>query len=215
MEYNTLIRYLNLQGHERVLDVACGDGYWTSRLAYLAGEVVGFDFNRDRLKQAKRMNGGFFGLIGCDAHYLPFKDRQFDAAIGICVLEHFENDYQALSELRRVLKPGGKLVMTVDSFSLPDITEKDRARHAAKFTVYHWYRNGDLHDLLRKAGFDVVQSTYLLRSPLAASVYRRTLMSPKLSYLLYPFTYPLCLTSERFSRNTECGYKMAFSARAI
>lgn len=215
LEFQILKRYLNLKGHERLLDVACGDGYWTTRLAPLAREVIGFDFNRNRLLQARRQGPDIAGLVGCDAHCLPFRTGSFDAAIGICVLEHFRDDLQALKELRRVLKPGGKLALTVDSFSLPDIGPKEKARHAKAFSVVHWYRIPDLRGVLNQAGFKVNQWSYLLKSPAAVATYRASLQNPKLGYLLFPITYPLSLLGEAISRNQVCGYKLAVYATAV
>lgn len=114
MEFSILIRYLRLSGNERVLDVACGDGYWTSRLAGRSDAVVGFDYNRNRLVQASRLYPEICGLICSDAHFLPFRSGVFDAVVGICVLEHFRDDVRALTELRRVSKPGARLALTVD-----------------------------------------------------------------------------------------------------
>jgi ubiquinone/menaquinone biosynthesis C-methylase UbiE len=216
LEYHTLMRFLELKGKERLLDVACGDGFWTMRMAQFAGEVVGFDFNRTRLLQAKALsNGAIGGLIGCDAHRLPFRQSSFDAAVGICVLEHFHDDLLALQELRRVLKPGGRLALTVDSFSLPDITDAERARHAKNFSVEHWYRIETLQPLLEKAGFKVKHWHYMLKSPAAVAAYRGALKSNKLGYLLFPIAYPISVLGEALSKNNQCGYKLAISATAV
>jgi SAM-dependent methyltransferase len=185
-------------------------------MAQFAREVVGFDFNRTRLLQAKEQShGAIGGLIGCDAHRLPFRAGSFDAAVGICVLEHFHDDLVALQELRRVLKIGGKLALTVDSFSLPDITEAERARHAKNFSVEHWYRIETLQPLLEKAGFKVVDWHYMLKSPAAIAVYRAALKSNKLAYLTFPLAYPISVLGEALSKNNQCGYKLAISATAI
>jgi SAM-dependent methyltransferase len=216
LEYHTLMRFLKLKGQERLLDVACGDGFWTMRMAPFVRKVVGFDFNRARLLQAKEKSRGVIGgLIGCDAHRLPFRQGSFDAAVGICVLEHFHDDLLALQELRRVLKTGGRLALTVDSFSLPDITEAEKARHAKNFFVEHWYRIETLQPLLEKAGFKVVQWHYMLKSPVSIAVYRVALKSNKLGYLLFPIAYPLSALGEALSKNNQCGYKLAISATAI
>ncbi len=216
MEFSLLSKYLALQGEELLLDVACGDGYWTKRLARKAGAVIGFDFNRQRLRQAQKLSGGRIrGLIGSDAHFLPFKSGAFDAAVGICVLEHFDNDLQALSELRRVLKTGGKLALTVDSFSFPGITPEEKEFHAQKYHVVHWYRTENLQAVLQQAGLKLVESTYLLKTDTSAALYRQAKRSPKLAYALFPLAYPISLWSERISSNGAYGYKLAISAVAV
>jgi ubiquinone/menaquinone biosynthesis C-methylase UbiE len=216
MEFALLSRYLDLKGSEKLLDVACGDGYWTSILARQARSVVGFDFNRQRLLQARHRSGDIIqGLIGCDAHILPFRREAFDAVVGICVLEHFRDDLKALQEMRRVLKTGGKLAMTVDSFSVPGITAQEKVRHAKAFSVAHWYRIEDLSLTLEKAGFIVTEWTYMLKSPLSIAFYRANLKNSKLAYLLFPLAYPASLLGEALSRNNQYGYKLAFNAVAV
>jgi SAM-dependent methyltransferase len=215
LEYNLLLNYLDLKGDERLLDVACGDGYWTAKMTPKAAQLVGFDYNFDRLKQAKRLAPGMLGGICCDAHELPFADDAFDCAVGICVLEHFDDDVRALSELCRVLKPGGKLALTVDSFSYPGMSEEEKARHAGKFSVVHHYRVEDLREKLQQAGFRLKIWTYLLRSPVSANLYRYALKYPKLAYFVYPVSYPLSRWSEQFSKNQSSGYKLAITAEAI
>jgi len=215
LEYNLLMRYLDLKGMEFLLDVACGDGYWTRKMLSQAAGVVGFDYNFKRLQQAGNLASGMLGRIRCDAHVLPFADKQFDASIGICVLEHFAEDVKALSELRRVTKSGGKLAMTVDSFSYPGISEVEMAKHVKKFSVVHTYKIDTLTDKLNQAGFEVLEWTYLLRAPLSANLYLQALRHPKLAYFVYPITYPLSLWSEQLSKNQSSGYKLAVSARAV
>ncbi len=216
LEYSLLMRYLQLRGTESVLDVACGDGFWTAKVATRARSVMGFDFNHERLLQARRTLAGYpGGLVGSDAHFLPFGEGVFEAAIGLCVLEHFQDDAAALSELRRVLKPGGKLALTVDSFSVPGTDPLQKARHAEQFHVHHWYKKNDLDLLLQRTGFEVLQISYLLRSPIAVIAYRQALKARRLSYFLFPLSYPLSLLGERWSKIDAYGYKLAVCARAV
>ncbi|MBU0518779.1 class I SAM-dependent methyltransferase [bacterium] len=215
LEYNLLMRYLDLKGTESLLDVACGDGFWTAKMLSQAASVVGFDYNFKRLRQAGNLASGMLGRIRNDAHVLPFADEKFDASVGICVLEHFQDDVKALSELRRVTKPGGKLALTVDSFSYPGISEAEKEKHAKKFSVVHLYKIETLTEKLKQAGYEVLQWTYLLRTPISANLYLQALRHPKLAYFVYPITYPLSLWSEQQSKNQECGHKLAVLARAV
>ena len=215
LEYNLLMRYLALQGSEALLDVACGDGYWTARMLSKAASVVGFDYNFKRLQQAGNLASGMLGRIRSVAHVLPFADEKFDASVGICVLEHFQDDVQALSELRRVTKPGGKLAMTVDSFSYPGISDAEKEQHAKKFSVVHLYQIETLKEKLKQAGYEVLQWSYMLRTPVSANLYLQALRHPKLAYFVYPITYPLSLWNEQQSKNQESGYKLAVLARAV
>jgi SAM-dependent methyltransferase len=100
-----------------------------------------------------------------DATALPFHDRSFDAVFIFDVLEHIDADDLALKELRRVLKPGGRLLVTVPAFMFlfgrQDVVSEHKRR----------YRRGPLARLLEGAGFDVDYATYfntLLFPPIAA-----------------------------------------------
>ena len=214
LEFRLLMRYLDLDGEERLLDVACGDGYWSNRMTSRAAAVVGFDFNQNRLRQARKLAKFLSGAIRCDAHDLPIKSAAFDCSVGICVLEHFKDDLKALRELRRVLKPGGKLALTVDSFTYPGFSQAKKAKHAEKFSVAHFYDINSLRDRLKEAGFEVVEWSYLLRTPISARLYQWALRFPKLAYFFFPLAYPLSLWSERLSKNQTGGYKLAVAARA-
>lgn len=214
LEFSILSRYLNLTGDERVLDVACGDGYWTARIAARTC-VIGFDYNRKRLLQAGKSYPAIHGLICSDAHFLPFARGVFDAVVGICVLEHFDDDLAALRELRRVARPGAKLALTVDSFSLPGIRAAEKATHARKYNVQHWYKIADLENALKQAGFEVLEYSYLLKAPLSAGLYRVSQKLPELAYFLFPLSYPISLIGERLTGPGDSGYKLAVSARAL
>jgi SAM-dependent methyltransferase len=100
-----------------------------------------------------------------DAVALPFSDEVFDAVFIFDVLEHIEDDARVLAEIRRVLRPGAKLLLTVPAFmflfGLQDVVSEHKRR----------YRRTGLADLLRRSGFDVDYNTYfntLLFPPIAA-----------------------------------------------
>jgi ubiquinone/menaquinone biosynthesis C-methylase UbiE len=215
MEFSILRRYLGLTGRERILDVACGDGYWTSRFARQAKFAAGYDYNMKRLQQAARLYADIQGLACSDAHFLPFADGAFDAIVGVCVLEHFQDDLKALRELRRVSKRGARLALTVDSFSLPGITAQEKARHAETYNVHHWYRSADLTRVLDEAGYRVLEHRYLLKAPLSAALYRLAQKTPHFAYALFPVSYPLSLLADRMQKADENGFKLAVLAQAI
>ena len=214
MEFSLLRRYLGFTDQERILDVACGDGYWTAKFAHQAKFAAGFDYNIKRLQQASTLYPNIQGLACSDAHFLPFRDDSFDAVVGVCVLEHFQDDLKALRELRRVSKPGARLALTVDSFSLPGISAQEKAKHAEKYNVHHWYCIADLTRVLADAGYGVLEHRYLLKAPLSAAFYRLAQKSPQFAYVLFPISYPLSLIADHLQRADESGFKLAVLAQA-
>ena len=98
---------------KRVLDLGCGSGYGVGRLSTIAASVVGVDvsaeavaFARDTYRQANNR----FELID-PAASLPFGDEAFDVVLSFQVIEHVEDELHYLREARRVLAPGGVLVV--------------------------------------------------------------------------------------------------------
>ncbi|MFH1862750.1 MAG: class I SAM-dependent methyltransferase [bacterium] len=215
LEFSLLQRYLAPNQGELVLDIACGDGYWTSKLSQTHCQIIGFDLNRDRLRQAKATLNSGGSFVCSDAHILPFADAVFDKAIGVCVLEHFFDDRKALVELHRVLKPGGQLALTVDSFSHPSIKACEKEAHAVKYAVVQFYTKTQLESLLGDSGFEVLQWRYLLNTSPSAWLYRCSLKHPKLAYLIFPFSYLISLCSEHWTKTKSGGYKLAVLARAL
>jgi SAM-dependent methyltransferase len=64
--------------------------------------------------------------VKMDIHEMPFEDSRFDAVLCNHVLEHVSDDIKAMSEIRRVLKPGGWAIMQIPFFSpVPDVTFED------------------------------------------------------------------------------------------
>ena len=97
-----------LQGATRILDVGCGDGQ-VSRLAWKLGAelVVGVDPTHNQISVAHERGGGPAYVRG-PAAQLPFADRSFDAVVACLVFEHIDDVDQAIAEVARVLRPGGR-----------------------------------------------------------------------------------------------------------
>ena len=94
-----------------VLDVGCGDGRLTRMLFRLPLEA-GIDVNLDEVTRARR-SGVYKQALCVSAATLPFEDRSFASVFSNCVLEHVDGIDRALSEIHRVLRPGGTLLSTV------------------------------------------------------------------------------------------------------
>ena len=96
----------------RVLDLCCGQGNVTRALVDAGCEVIGADFSKAMLEiAAKQVPSATF--VEADAQDLPFEGEEFDAVVsnlGIC---HVPNQPLALAEIRRVLRPNGRIAITV------------------------------------------------------------------------------------------------------
>jgi ubiquinone/menaquinone biosynthesis C-methylase UbiE len=93
----------------RVLDVACGKGYGTMLLKQKCEEVIGADLD-GRQVRANRERWDYEGFVNADARELPFPDARFDAVVSFETLEHMPDGAPFLTEVRRVLRPGGAFI---------------------------------------------------------------------------------------------------------
>jgi SAM-dependent methyltransferase len=104
----------------RILDVGCGNGFYSLDFARRDASLIGCDLSRADLIASHQTAEGL-GLDGraaymvADGSVLPLARGVFDLVFCNCVLEHVVDDRQALVEMYRALRPGGLLYLTVDS----------------------------------------------------------------------------------------------------
>lgn len=112
------LRRLALQPNEALLDVGCGTGALLAAVRAIPGaRAVGADLSPEMLAVAHaRLEPGTrraaVALVAADALSLPFGDAAFDAVVSSSVLHFVPDPRTALAEWRRVLRPGGRLVVT-------------------------------------------------------------------------------------------------------
>lgn len=107
--FELIQRYTKLEG-ARILDVGCGLGLYVHEFRAYSMDVWGVDVDPEKVAEASRVLPNI-GLA--PAEKLPFADNSFDVLLSHEVLEHVEDDRQAVLEAYRVLKPGGRLVIFV------------------------------------------------------------------------------------------------------
>jgi SAM-dependent methyltransferase len=166
-----LVELATLRPGERVVDVACGTGV-VARLAAervgAAGRVVGVDVNPGMLAVARAADTGAapteWHQAGAEA--LPLSDSAFDVALCQMGLQFFADRPAALREMRRVLAPGGRLLVNVPGPTPPVfvLLEEALARRLgsdeAGFVraVFSLHDPGEIGDLVRDAGFEAVSA---------------------------------------------------------
>jgi ubiquinone/menaquinone biosynthesis C-methylase UbiE len=109
-----LCEAVDLQGGERVLDVACGNGNTALAASRRFADVVGVDYQPRLLEQA-RERAAVEGLPArfeeADAEALPFDDDSFDVVLSTCGVMFAPDHQRAADELVRVCRPGGRIGM--------------------------------------------------------------------------------------------------------
>ncbi len=102
-------RYVDLEG-ARVLDAGCGLGLYMLRFRDFTEHVYGVDVDPEKVRKAQEIPSH----VQCaSAEHLPFATNFFDIVFSHEVLEHVDDDAEAVREAHRVLKPGGRLVIFV------------------------------------------------------------------------------------------------------
>lgn len=102
-----------ISGTSVVLDLGCGEGYGTHRLSHSVRRVVGLDVDPTTVAHAAQ----HYGSTRCafrvyDGVTIPAEANAFDGVVSFQVIEHLHDDRQYLSEVYRVLKPGGVFLLT-------------------------------------------------------------------------------------------------------
>ncbi|WP_241574847.1 class I SAM-dependent methyltransferase [Rosenbergiella nectarea] len=110
-----LQQWLAPLGHGHILDIGCGAGHASFTASPLVEQVTAYDLSNEMLRVVKETaNNRQMTNIDCQqgiAESLPFDDQQFDCVISRYSAHHWQDVPQALREVYRVLKPGGKLIM--------------------------------------------------------------------------------------------------------
>ena len=119
---DTALEWFGIDEGDRVLDVGCGTGFATEGLLRYTNDVHGLDQSRHQMEKAFAKFGARdrVRFYRGDAERLPFADGAFDAVWSSGSIEYWPNPVDALAEFRRVVKPGGRvLVVGPDSPDTP------------------------------------------------------------------------------------------------
>lgn len=171
-------RLPNLAGL-RVLDLGCGAGRHTFEAARRGASVVAVDTDADELAtvdgwlDAMRAEGELAAdapahTVQADARHLPFDDDGFDVVVAAEILEHLRDDRAAMHEIARVVRPGGRVAVTVPRWG-PEVVcwVLSSTYHTVAGGHVRIYRESQLRDRLADTGLEVVDRhhAHALHSP--------------------------------------------------
>ena len=159
-EIEEVIRLLCDEGVTgRVLDVGCGPGLNVASLRQVDRNwtTIGVDYSPMGVRIAAREVGGIF--LNLDAHNLAFQDGTFSAAIMTHAIGHVADPARVLSEMNRVLAPGGSAVVTTPNARYVEVyrvfNERGLLPYKRDTTVMRYYDADSLSDALAAVGFTV------------------------------------------------------------
>lgn len=149
-----LNKYLPKKTENIILDAGCGTGSLMKKLKSF-GKIYGIDTSSEALKFAKRY--GLRRVKKASVTDIPYKDSYFGAIISIDVLYHrqVKNDLKALREFKRVLKPGGILIIKNPAHNWL------RGNHDIVIHTKRRYNKGEFREKLKLAGFQIIKLSYI------------------------------------------------------
>ncbi len=160
-----LLSLLQDERQGTIVDLGTGTGYIAFPLAkeHSNAKIVGLDIVEETLKRNNQKvteeQIANLTFVAYDGVKMPFEDGSIDAVITRYALHHFPDIEQTFCELKRILKPGGKLII-----SDPTPNEKDDVRFVDKFMQMKpdghikFYTIGEYKEMLEKAGFQFVSN---------------------------------------------------------
>ncbi|KAA8968930.1 methyltransferase domain-containing protein [Mycobacterium sp.] len=151
------IDWLDIPPGGVALDVGSGPGTVTAALARAAGPgglALGVDVSEPMLARAVRAESGpQVGFLRADAQRLPLRDDTVDAVVSIAVLQLIPDPAAALSEMARVLRPGGRLAVMV-----PTAGRAARLWRLVPNTGAYAFGDDEIADILEDLGFASVRT---------------------------------------------------------
>jgi len=162
---------------DRVLDAGCGTGIYSLELAKRGAFVAGLDASSGMLELA-RAKAGRAGLnidfVKADALHIPFPDGHFDLVLSVCMLCFVKEREAAILEMKRVLRPGGRIVIALLNSRSPWAFLR-RAKGLFRKSVYNnaeFLSPRAVESELRKAGFKGIETrTCLFFLPIDSKIY--------------------------------------------
>src|SRR5574341_1625508 len=136
----------------RILEIGCGAGGMLEDLDHY-GMSYGLDIAEAALPFWRER--GLDSVALGDTRALPYAEAQFDVVIAIDVLEHVDDDVDALREIRRVCKTGGRVIVTVPAFQLLWSRRDVQCHHKRR------YRISEVRHKMEQGGFKILKATYI------------------------------------------------------
>lgn len=118
-----VLQYLSPQKEDKILEIGCGRGFTVKKIQEICPQTYGVDINPNSIEKGVAKN-----LQVMDAQQLAFDNENFDKVYSFHTIEHVPNPQKMLSEIERIVRPGGKVLLVYPAepvrglFSIPAAT---------------------------------------------------------------------------------------------
>lgn len=150
---------INIKKDDVILDIGCGGGRTVNRMASIAteGKTFGIDYSLDCVKWSKSYNkqfveNGRVEILQASVEKISFEDNKFDIISAVETIYFWPNLIESFKEVKRVLKPSGKLIIICEMYSSEKFKERNEELTAISDMKIHTPK--ELKGLLEKAGYN-------------------------------------------------------------
>ncbi len=109
--FYSALENLHLTGKEKILEIGASFSYASSKFAKLGCSAVALDISNYLKVSGLFVKNAYYDRVFSDMHNIPFRDETFDVVFGAAVLHHSNDLKSAFSEIHRILKTGGRLML--------------------------------------------------------------------------------------------------------
>ncbi len=159
--YRNTAKILELKPEDDLLDVGCGNGYFLKKYASHVHSIAGLDLSELSVRMAKkkhrdRIGAGTAEFVEGEASQLPWEDNRFSVATTMGSFVGFPKPVESLKEMHRVLRPGGRAVVSIEWNAEDGV---DHTKKAKQWGMWVWTEE-DVRAMMKEAGFSEVSITY-------------------------------------------------------
>jgi ubiquinone/menaquinone biosynthesis C-methylase UbiE len=157
LENALIFRHAGSVRGKTVLDAGCGTGVYSIRLSEVGADVTAVDVSEKMLDTAHRkaeQRNQYVWFENADMQHLPYEDHTFDLVVSITSLEFAADPLEALTELARVLRPGGKIIIGTINAESPwaDVRRRHQGPDDDAGGIARFYTPQSMRMLLRRTG---------------------------------------------------------------
>ena len=162
---------MHLEPEDDLVEVACGTGQFLEKYASHVYSIAGLDHSELMIKLAARkhrdrIKAGTAEFVHGEASQLPWQDKKFSVATTMGSIIVFPKPLEALKEMYRVLRPGGRALVSIEVHAEDG---KDHSKHAENYGMWVWTED-DVRTMFEQAGFSEVTISYAKGTMLASAV---------------------------------------------